>query len=255
MFPLWPIRSIRVGDSGNPDSVLTMLGQLQGRVTVRVADSNVGTFALPTWGTASVGRTDGYAFQIPHSWAPQKVCRFMPIEFGWVVQVGPTPRMEVQDKYVGKHVFNSRSMVVLQPGQSYMTFPELDDHIKLGVVISLDAAEGLEEIRDREVEDAERVGTSYAVSRVSLTQGQRTAVAATCAYMLTGAPKPTNLTATAAVACGRSEAAIKKDLGKVINKVNAERWGPKLKSYEQLGVYLTQTSRFLTLEDVPQSLR
>lgn len=232
-----------------------MDGDVEARISVRVADRKPGWVALPRWETVSAGRTHGYALYLRNSWVPAKLCRFLPYDRGWVVQVGPRPRMRVQDRYVGDHAFARRSIVALQEGKTLLSFPDLDDWVQVGVVIGPGAAAGLAPVRDTVIEDERGAATAYAVGRLTLTAKQRQTVAATCAHLLTRAPKATNLTATAAPHLGTSEQVVKNTLGKVRDKINGERWGPKLTSYEQVGHYLIELTRTVTWEDLPPALR
>ena len=228
---------------------------LEARVHLRVKDGTRGPWQLPRWEQVSAGRTTGYGIHLSHSWIPSKLCRFLPWERGWLVQVGPRPRMRVQDRYVGNHMFRRRSIVALQEGQMLLSFPELDDYCQIGVVIGPGAGGSLPTVRDVEPEEETRVGTTYGASNVVLTPLQRLILATTFAYLLRGDPTPVNVTVTAAARCGRSEQAVKNALGKVRDRINKERWGPKLDSYEDLGHYLVHLTRTITWEDLPQDLR
>lgn len=230
--------------------------ELQARVTLKLADGKRGPFGVPRWDVMSVGRTQGYALHIPNRWVPNKLCRFLPYDLGWVVQVGPRARMRVDDGgQVGSHVFDRGAVVALQQGRALLSFPELDDHCALGVVIGADAAAGLEELHDTFIDEHPRSPTAYAARAVVMTPKQRQVVATTFAYLLLGTKKPVNITASAAAALGQNEQAIKSALGKVRAKVNAERWGPDLESYEQLGHYLIHLTRNVTWDDLPEDLR
>ena len=230
------------------------MNELEARVTLKFKDGTQGPWQLPRWEMLSVGRTHGYGLHLPNSWVPSKLCRFLPWDQGWVVQVGPRARMRVQDEYVGDHVFERRAMVALQEGKMLLSFPELDDYCQLGLVIGLGTGVSLPVLHDSEVLERPS-GTRYAGAAVALTPAQRTIVATTFAYLLKGEPKPVNITATAATECGKSEQVIKNNLGKVREKVNRERWGPKLKSYEDLGHYLIHLTRTISWADLPGHLR
>ena len=127
------------------------MDDLQGRVTLKYRDTVRGPWQIPRWEVLSVGRTHGYGLHLPNSWVPSKLCRFLPWEQGWVVQVGPRPRMRVQDPYVGDHTFDRAALVALQEGECLLSFPELDDFVQLGVVIGPDAAGGLPLAEDDEL--------------------------------------------------------------------------------------------------------
>jgi hypothetical protein len=164
--------------------------------------------------------------------------------------------MRVEDRYIGDHVFERRSMVALQEGRTRLSFPELDDFCELVVVIGPGAAQDFPEPRESVVEDQPRIGTEYAARRVVLTVKQRQIVATTFAHLINGDPKPGNLAAAAAAKLpGTSEQAVKNALGKVRDKVNLERWGPAIESYDSLGHYLVQLTRNVTWEDLPEHLR
>jgi hypothetical protein len=229
--------------------------ELEARVTLKFKDGTQGPWHLPRWEMLSVGRTHGYGLHLPNSWVPSKLCRFLPWDQGWVVQVGPRARMRVQDEYVGDHVFERRAMVAIQEGEMLLSFPELDDYCQLGLVIGLGAGDSLPMLHDSDILERPGGGTRYAGAAVAITPAQRTIVATTFAYLLKGEPKPVNITATAATECGKSEQVIKNNLGKVRDKVNRERWGPKLKSYEDLGHYLIHLTRTISWEDLPEHLR
>ena len=229
--------------------------ELEARVTLKFKDGTQGPWRLPRWEPLSVGRTLGYGLHLPNSWVPSKLCRFLPWDQGWVVQVGPRARMRVQDEYVGDHVFERRAMVALQEGEMLVSFPELDDYCQLGLVIGLGAGLSLPVLHDGDIVERRGGGTRYAGAAVAMTPVQRMIIATTFAYLLKGEPKPANIVATAAPLCEKSEQIVKKNLGKVRDKVNAERWGPKLKSYEDLGQYLIHLTRTISWEDLPEHLR
>lgn len=238
-------------------SVFRVYEELEGRVSLKIADGKPqGPFALPRWGVLSAGRTAGYGLHLPPRWVPNKLCRFVPFEHGWVVQVGPSPRMRVEDRYIGDHVFARRSMVALQEGKTRLSFPELDDFCELAVVIGPGAAQDFPEPRESVVEDQSRIGTEYAARRVVLTVKQRQIVATTFEHLIKGEPKPSNLAAAASAKLpGTSEQAVKNALGKVRDKVNLERWGPAIEGYDALGHYLVLLTRNVTWEDLPDYLR
>lgn len=146
-------------------------------------------------------------------------------------------------------------MVALQEGKTLLSFPELDDYCQLGVVIAPVAGGALPTLHDEGIEERERVGTAYAAANVVMTPLQRSIVAITFAYLIKGEPKPANLTETAAARSRRSEQAVKNALGKVRDKVNLERWGPKLETYEQLGHYLVHLTRTISWADLPEHLQ
>ncbi|TIC84432.1 hypothetical protein [Nocardioides sp. GY 10127] len=212
----------------------------QGRVQVRVGTYKPGPWvALPEHGRLSAGRTPGYALHLPSSWIPQKLCRFLPYELGWVVQVGPSPRMNVRYSSMSQQLYPRRAAVALQRGTSVLTFPELDDFLSIAVVIGPDAAVGAEQRWDQVDEsDLPRVGTRYAVVAAELTDKQRLVVETTYRHLVTREPTPANITAAAAQNLGTSEQSVKNQLNAVMKKINKERWGPALQTWEQLGSYL-----------------
>ena len=232
------------------------MDDLQGRVILKYKDTVRGPWQIPRWEVLSVGRTHGYGLHLPSSWVPSKLCRFLPWEQGWVVQVGPRPRMRVQDPYVGDHTFDRAALVALQEGECLLSFPELDDFVQLGVVIGPDAGAGLPLAEDDElVRDEFRSRTRYAVGNLNLTPNQRVVVAAAFAYLIKGESKSANVAAAAAAFTGKGEAAVVKTLIKVRDRVNAEKWGPKLESYEQLGHYLVHLTRSIGWADLPEQLQ
>ena len=108
---------------------------------------------------------------------------------------------------------------------------------------------------DELVRDELRSRTRYAAGRLTLTPNQRLVVAASFAYLIKGEKKPANLASAAAVLTGKGEAAVVKTLIKVRDRVNAEKWGPKLESYEHLGHYLVHLTRSIGWEDLPRELQ
>lgn len=230
------------------------MDELRAHLLLTVADQKVGPFQLPRWERVSMGRTAGYGLHVPRSWVPSKLCRFIPWDEGWMVQVGPRTRMRVQDMYVGDHVFDRRSMVVLQPGNAVLSFPELDDWCQARVRIEV-TDKVAPEVHDERVEDEPALRTRYAAGGLDVTETQREAVAATFAYLVTGTDKPTNLVKAAAEVLGRSPQGVTNSLNQVRSAINKERWGPKLESFEQLGHYLVHLTRSLTWEDLPDQLR
>lgn len=229
--------------------------EVEGRLSLKVGDAKVtGPFALPAWSTLSMGRTEGYGLHLPNRWVPNKVCRFLPYELGWVVQVGPSPRMRVRGTGAGDHTFTRRSVVALQEGKTLLSFPEIDDRLDVVVVIGPGVATGLPQVHDEIIEDSPRQRTEYAARRITLTPQQRKVVASTFAYLLKNEPKPMNLAQSSAERLGVSTQSVKNALEKVRVKVNLERWGPDLESWEQVGHYLVQLTRNITWEDLPEDL-
>ncbi|MCR6030353.1 hypothetical protein GGQ22_02725 [Nocardioides sp. zg-579] len=232
-----------------------MEDELQGRVQLRLADRKHPWQALPQWDAVSAGRTPGYGLYLPNSWMPRRLCRFVPHERGWLVQVGPRARMQVEDRYVGKHVFARRAMVALQAGRTKLSFPELDDWCQIGIVIGVGEAGALPVLSDTVLPEGPMPGTAYAVERVTLTPAQRITVAVAFRHLLEHTPAPTNYSEEAALLLGTSKAMVLKRLDQVRRKINQERWGPKLDSHELVAHYLMRTTRTITWGDLPPELR
>lgn len=225
-----------------------------GRVTLKVADTVRGTWALPKGEKVSVGRLPAAGLRLPESWVPTRLCRFMPYELGWLVQVGRA-RVEVQNKYLGKVIFPARSVVALQPGRSRLLFPELDDYCMLGVVIGAGEAEGLPVLEDGEDLDVEPRGrTAYAVGRIEMPDSHRAILAVAFQHLMVRKEPPGNIALAAAQRLGKSEQAVKNVLSSVRKKVNEERW-LNLRDSDQLGHYLVRLTRNVTWEDLPVPFR
>lgn len=224
-----------------------------GRVSLKVKDTVKGTWALPRWDNVSVGRLPSAGLHIPNSWVPTRLCRFIPYERGWLLQLGRA-RGRVENKYVGDHVFAARSIVALQAGRTRVTFPELDDLCQLGVVIGEGQAAGLPEVLDSPDEEGEEFRTRYAARRLTLPDSQRQVIAVTFLHLLARQPTPSNLALAAAKRLGKSEQAVKNAIVSVRDKVNGERW-LHLKTTDQLGHYLVQLSGEITLDDLPPDIR
>ena len=225
-----------------------------GRVSLKVGTEVRNTWALPKWEYASAGRLPSAALHIPDSWVPSRLCRFMPYEQGWLVQLGRA-RGRISNKYLGDRVFLGRTIVALQPGRTRITFPELDDLVQLGVVIGAGQADGLDVLQDRPEEgDRDRL-TRYAADRVQLTDHQRETAAVVFRYLLMRHREPpVNAAKTAAAALGRTEQAVQKTLLQIRDKVNKERW-LNLRTTDQLGHYMVNLSRNLTIDDLPPAMR
>lgn len=226
----------------------------EGRVGLKVADTIRGSWALPTYERVSVGRVAGAGIHIPDSWVPSRLCRFLPYEQGWLVQLGRA-RATVRSKYLDDVTFRGRTIVALQPGQSLIRFPELDDHLRIAVVIGAEQAAGLPVAQDAS-DGAEERGfrTAYPGANASLTAKQRQVLAVTFLHLLTEQPAPANLAAAAAARLGTSEANVKVTLGAVREKVNKERW-MNLEKNDQLGHYLVRLTRTITWDDLPPELQ
>lgn len=228
----------------------------EGRLAVLVADEKQarGAWALPTYDHVSIGRLPGSGIHLPDNWVPSRLCRFQPYDRGWVVQLGRA-RGHVHNKYLNDLVFPARTAIALQPGRSLITFPELDDHLRIAVVIGAGEAKNLPVAQD-ERDLAEDVGrTDYAAGRVAFTANQRRVLAVTFRHLF-GRPTepPGNVAAAAAVRLGMTESAVKVALGKARKKVNDERW-LNLETNDQLGQYLVRLTRTLTEDDLPPELR
>lgn len=225
----------------------------EARLAVQVSKDSKhvrGPWALPTWTHVSIGRLPGAGIHLPEDWIPTRLCRFQPFDRGWVVQLGRA-RAIVHNKYLGDMIFPARTAVALQPGRSRLMFPELDDHLRIAVVIGADQAQGLPYAEDRRDLNEEVGRTAYAAGRVDFTDHQRRVLAVTFRHLLVErAEAPVNIAAEAAARLGSTESAVKVALGKARKKVNDERW-LNLETNDQLGHYLARLTRNLTLEDLP----
>lgn len=225
-----------------------------GRVGLKVGDTVRGTWALPAWENVAVGRLPGAGIHVPSSWVPSRLCRFIPYELGWLVQLGRA-RGRVVNKYVGDITFPARTIVALQAGRTLVSFPELDDFLLLAVTIGAGQADGLEVAQDADVEEPGVPRTSYAAERVVLSDSDRRVLAVTFEHLLKRRPAPTNVAATAATKLpDKTEQAVKNVIVRVMKKINDERWLNLSKS-EQLGHYVVHLSRNLTWDDLPPALR
>ena len=225
-----------------------------GRVGLKVADTVRGAWALPIYERVSVGRLPGAGIHIPDSWVPSRLCRFLPYEQGWLVQLGRA-RATVRSKYLDDVTFRGRTIVALQPGQSLIAFPELDDYVRIAVVIGAGQGEGLPLASDTEGGSREpEFRTAYPGASASLTPTQRRVMAVTFHHLMTEQPPPSNLAAAAAVKLGTTEANVKVTLGAVRRKVNDERW-MNLEKNDQLGHYLVRLTRTITWDDLPPELQ
>ncbi len=226
----------------------------QGRVGLKVADTVRGAWALPSYERVSVGRLPGAGIHIPDSWVPSRLCRFLPYEQGWLVQLGRA-RATVRSKYLDDVTFRGRTIVALQPGQSLIAFPELDDYVRIAVVIGANQGEGLAVASDGEGGSREpEFRTAYPGASASLTPMQRRVMAVTFHHLMTEQPPPSNLAAAAAAKLGTTEANVKVTLGAVRKKVNDERW-MNLEKNDQLGHYLVRLTRTITWDDLPPELQ
>ena len=224
-----------------------------GRVRLKVGDTVRGTWALPKWENVSVGRLPGAGIPVPNSWVPSRLCRFIPYELGWLVQLGRA-RGRVTNKYLGDFTFPARTIVALQPGRTLLSFPELDDNCLLAVTIGADQADGLAVAQDHRGVDEEVARTSYAARRVELPASHRRVLAVAYEHLLKRGVAPANVAKTAASRLDMSEQAVKNVIDKTKKRVNEERW-LNLDTTEQLGHYLVHLSRNLTWVDLPEELR
>lgn len=223
-----------------------------GRVRLKVADAVRGTWALPTDDEVSVGRVSGAGIHIPNRWVPEHLCRFLPYEQGWLLQLGRA-RARVLNKYLDDITFNPRAVIALQPGRTKVWFPELDDLCRMDVVIGAGQDQGLPVAEDQEVV-GEGSRTSYAAYRINLTDVQRQRLAVAFEHLLKDQRAPSNVAATAAAKLGTSEQVVKKVLAETKEKINLERW-LNLETTEQLGHYLVHLSRNLVWDDLPAQFR
>jgi hypothetical protein len=222
----------------------------EGRVSLKVADAKPQTWALNKWDAVSVGRDPSSGLHIARSWVPSRLCRFVPFDRGWVVQLGRA-RGRVRNRYVGDHVFGARSVVALQAGRTLLDFPELDDVCQLGIVIGAGEAAGLEIIADsRPRDEVAEQRTAYAAGRIDLPESHRQLLAVAYLHLLLDQPAPKNLSLTAGQRLGKGEQAVTNVITKTRKKVNLERW-LDLRNADQLGHYLVHLSRNLTLQDLP----
>ena len=225
-----------------------------GRVSLKVGDTIRGTWALPKWENVSVGRLPGAGIHVPNSWVPSRLCRFIPYEMGWLVQLGRA-RGRVASKYLGDITFRARTIVALQPGKTLLSFPELDDVCSLAVTIGAEQADGLAVAHDQARVDEDAARTSYAVGRIELTDSQRRVLAVAFEHLIKRRPVPTNVAeAAASKLVGKSKQAVQNVISDTIKKVNKERW-LNLQTTDQLGHYLVNLSRNLTWDDLPPELR
>ena len=225
-----------------------------GRIGLKVADTVRGAWALPAYEHVSVGRLPGAGIHVPDSWVPSRLCRFLPYEQGWLVQLGRA-RATVRSKYLDDVTFRARTIVALQPGQSLLAFPELDDYLRIAVVIGAGQGEGLTVASDtRDERESHDFRTVYRGAGADFTLKQRQVLAVTFHHLMTEQPAPANLAAAAAAKLGTTEANVKMTLGAVRKKVNEERW-MNLERNDQLGYYLVHLSRAITPADLPPQLQ
>lgn len=97
--------------------------------------------------------------------------------------------------------------------------------------------------------------TAYAVEGVVLTPKQKQYVAVAFQHLFTHEPAPVNFAATAAPHLGVQPQVVMNTLGKIRDRINKERWGPKLESHELVAHYLIKLTRTVTETDLPPSLR
>lgn len=233
------------------------------RLSLSVETDDRGTWALPKDANVGMGRLPGLGLAIEEDWVPSRLCRFMPYELGWLVQLGRA-RGRISNKYLGDVVFNGRTVVALQPGRTRMSFPELDDIVNVLVVIGAGEGTGLPVARDaHDLSTRDRSGTVFVGAELSFTPGQREVLAvafehlmheesrvATPAHGLARGSAPTNIAAHAASRLGKSEQAVKNVITKTRDKLNRERW-LNLQTTEQLGQYLVRLTGIITPADLP----
>lgn len=213
-------------------------------------------WAVPHGTELRIGRDERSALHIPETWVPHALARFLPgpTSDTWLLQNGSRARLRVQDAFVDVHEFGPRAMIVLQSGSTQVSWPELDDECRIGITIASGAAAGLEpldEARTTSPIDREaRVPTEFAADDFDLTPGQRVTLAVLFAHLILGTPKPANLAAAAGAALGRSASAVTVQAASVRARLNKDRW-LELVDTEQLGHYLVNTARALTLADLP----
>lgn len=234
---------------------LAAMDQLfDGCVTLQVFDYKPkGPWALPRDEPLSVGRLDTAGLHISEPWVPSRLCRFLPFDRGWVVQLGRA-RATVGNKYIGKHTFGSRAVVALQPGRSLIHFPELDNEVFLKVSIGAEVADGLDVLRDGVDGPGQEVRTEYGAHCVNIPDSHRRVLAVTYRYLLAGETKPDNVALAAGQALGMSEQAVKNVLTKTRQRVNKERW-LHLRDADHLGHYLCRLSRTISYADLPEELQ
>lgn len=224
----------------------------EGRVRVTVADAVTGTWALPQWENVSVGRLPSAGIHVPDPWVPQRLCRFLPYEQGWLVQLGRA-RGRVSNKHLGDIVFNARAVVALQPGRAIVSFPELDDLCRLDVTIGATQGQDVPLAQDHAGQDGPGTGTQYAVAELQLAPSHRVVLAVAFEHLLTGGRAPVNIAAAAATKLGKSEQAVQNVFTSTKKKVNLERW-LNLHTTAQLGHYLVHLTRTLSVQDLPADL-
>ena len=224
---------------------------LQCRVQARIEDSKRGPWALPSWEDLWVGRAAGSGLYFGEEWIPRQLCRFVPVELGWLVHNGPRTRMRVQNRYVEDTCFEPHALVALQGGNSLLSWPELDDTCQLGVVIGDGVAGDLKVLRNGREAGGSEARTAYAADRLEINPALREAMAVMFAHLISGERRPDNLAAAAGRRLGRSEQAMTNSARKLRERINEERW-LNLETLDQLGHYLVVTTHTLTSENLPR---
>ncbi|WP_166139841.1 hypothetical protein [Nocardioides ochotonae] len=224
-----------------------------GRVSLKIDQTIRGTWALPKHEMVGVGRLDEMGIHVPNSWAPSRLCRFIPYEMGWLVQLGRA-QGRIDNKYLGAMVFPRRSVIALQAGRTLLSFPELDKQVRLVVVIGAGASDGHSVAQDGAAHVGAVRRTSYAVDRVELSPKQRRYAAVAFEHLLKRTAVPKNIVAVAAEKLGDSPGNVNMTLARIRNEVNKERW-LNLETTDHLGTYLVLLSRNITWEDLPPELQ
>lgn len=230
------------------------------RLTALLGDQRLGPFLVRPSGELAIGRNAAEGLVLDQHWVPRTLCTLAPTERGWLVVNGPSTRLRVSNKWV-KADFATRSSIALPEGDTVLSWPSLADPMRVKLRVGHGVAEGLRS-PSQEMPQGHVAGADLVAERMAgtvwpgggLEPTQKRTMAVLFRHLLDGSPKPRNLYQAAASELGVSEDAVKKQLRRVRDRLNRDRF-QKLRSADEVGEYLVEVAGLVGVGHLPTATR
>lgn len=206
---------------------LDRLSTLVGVAVLRGAGAPVVQRRLPRRDEVGIGRRERHGFPLRAEWVPLDLATLTPVGEGWVVTNGPRARMTVEsDRVVGGVVqLLAGGAVVLQRGETRVSWPELDGPVSLSVSVR---TRRLDDQRvayavDGRIPAGAVASEGGAVPDAPMSLALRYRLAVLFRHLIEGEPEPAHLVRTRAAYLGVSEADLEEWAHRYRRRLNSVR--------------------------------
>ena len=223
------------------------------RLSALVGDQRLGPFAVDASSEIAIGRDSSSDLVLDEPWVPRRLASLVSTDHCWLLINGPSVPMRVHNKWMEAEV-SRRATVAIPEGVSDLSWPALADPVHLKLRVGPGVADGLNELGAfgtlEELDEAALGGAQLTVHPVpELEPSQRRAMAVLFRHLIDGSPKPRNLIRAAAEELGTTEDALKKQLKRVKDRLNRERF-QKLNTTAEVGEYLVNVAGLVSSRDL-----